>query len=127
MDIGVLQSDCDEPLQKKALDKFYTKSSITKLCVKHLLGVLIKIGYDIKEITFIEPSAGGGAWVKTLEENNIITQISSIGNPITNEKISNMIIKNSNLCELSINIFSLLFSHDESDIKFDLNFDCVSD
>jgi len=71
MDIGVLQSDCDEPLQKKALDKFYTKSSITKLCVKHLLGVLIKIGYDIKEITFIEPSAGGGAWVKTLEENNI--------------------------------------------------------
>jgi len=63
----------------------------------------------------------------TLEENNIVTQINSIGNPITNEKISNMIIKNSNLCKLSINIFLLLFLHDESDIKFNLNFDCVSD
>ena len=48
------------------LDKFYTKPEIANLCYNYFISV-IKVN---KEDIFLEPSAGSGNFINTLEQNN---------------------------------------------------------
>jgi predicted RNA methylase len=51
----------------KKLDQFYTKYDVANDCVNMLLPTLEKLDY--KKITFIEPSAGNGSFIKAIVNN----------------------------------------------------------
>jgi len=50
----------------KELDQFYTRPEVSRACVKQLKQILPKLDYG-ESITFIEPSAGTGSFLKALE------------------------------------------------------------
>lgn len=52
-------------IERKQLDKFFTKSDIAKLCYEEYKKILPK------DICFIEPSAGNGSFLNIIEENKI--------------------------------------------------------
>lgn len=56
---------------EKDLDQFYTKDEIALECVDILFKVLREIDVDIAKLKFLEPSAGGGAFIRALNEKNV--------------------------------------------------------
>lgn len=62
-------SDPNQLIQEKQLDQFYTKDSVASDCFRDLLNILTsESGYDLSITTFLEPSAGGGAFIRAIEE-----------------------------------------------------------
>lgn len=60
-----------EKSQEKDFDQFYTKDSIAAECLDNLINVLgDNSGYNLNQICFLEPSAGGGAFLRALENNH---------------------------------------------------------
>lgn len=51
------------------LDQFFTKPSVANECYEKLLKILDAIGVDHRNFTFIEPSAGKGAFYRNLPKN----------------------------------------------------------
>ncbi|MFA5838677.1 MAG: hypothetical protein WC849_01935 [Candidatus Paceibacterota bacterium] len=70
----------------KLKDQFYTKPSIAKYCLSNFEKVSKKIGVNLDDYTFIEPSAGCGSFFQLLPKNRRIgidiepRQISGIEN-----------------------------------------------
>ena len=56
--------------QEKNFDQFYTADSVAERCLLDLLSVLNSdsSGYSLDDIVFLEPSAGGGAFIRALEK-----------------------------------------------------------
>ena len=58
---------------KNYLDQFYTKETIAKLCWSHLIETIpSSIEKNIKDLFFLEPSAGKGAFYKLMPEQRRI-------------------------------------------------------
>lgn len=57
--------------QDRDFDQFYTKDLVAEECLADLAAVLANndSGYSINEVFFLEPSAGGGAFLRALEKN----------------------------------------------------------
>ena len=53
------------------LDQFYTKDSVAKDLTKEYTNILTKIGYSFDNILFIEPSAGYGCFLRSVEEEGL--------------------------------------------------------
>lgn len=49
------------------LDQFFTKDQVAQTCAEILRGKLSSLGYDATAVHFVEPSAGGGAFVRAVE------------------------------------------------------------
>ncbi len=47
---------------KRELDQFYTKLSVAKICYAFLLATLPKLGLRVRQVFFVEPSAGTGSF-----------------------------------------------------------------
>ncbi len=57
--------------QAVELDKFYTKPHIAKKCYDAMKNLLLDMGVNLSRSIFIEPSAGGGVFLDTVEEEII--------------------------------------------------------
>lgn len=55
----------------KKLDQFYTNKQVAFNCTNHLISLLRNNNIDINKLTFLEPSAGDGAFIESLVNNNI--------------------------------------------------------
>lgn len=55
----------------KQLDKFFTKDDVAIHCLYSFLKILEKDNIDYTKYTFIEPSAGGGAFLRALDQQNL--------------------------------------------------------
>lgn len=55
-------------MKKDCLDRFYTKDLLAQECVVNLSKILSKLGY--KEFCFLEPSAGGGSFLRALKKKH---------------------------------------------------------
>lgn len=53
------------------LDKYYTYPKYAEYCYKSLLKVAKKHNIDVSKYTFLEPSAGNGAFYDLLPKNSI--------------------------------------------------------
>lgn len=53
------------------LDKFYTKDEVAEECLQIFLEVLAKDEIDFKKFAFLEPSAGGGAFLRALDKKGL--------------------------------------------------------
>lgn len=51
----------------KALDQFFTRDDVAKTCLDQIINILVKLDYDVPALHFIEPAAGGGAFIRALE------------------------------------------------------------
>ena len=64
-------SDSVENNQEKDFDQFFTKDSVAEECLADLVEVLgSDSGYDLKDVCFLEPSAGGGSFLRALDKSN---------------------------------------------------------
>jgi len=60
-----------ESNQEKNFDQFFTKDTVAEECLDDLLNSLKKESdYDLRDVCFLEPSAGGGAFLKALDKRN---------------------------------------------------------
>ena len=57
---------------QNSLDQFYTKETIAKLCWNHLIDITPSLNKNIKDLFFLEPSAGKGAFYKLMPEQRRI-------------------------------------------------------
>ena len=56
----------------KALDQFFTSDDVALECLEDLIKIAPQIGYsDLKTVYFLEPSAGGGSFLRALEQKNL--------------------------------------------------------
>ena len=53
-------------LQRNTIDKFYTKSSIVKLCIQNIKQY---ISIDTEKDLIIEPSAGNGSFIPYIKNH----------------------------------------------------------
>ena len=61
-------SDSNQVTQDKQFDQFYTKDDVARDCVKDLRETLSQNSrYDLSAVTFMEPSAGEGAFIRAIE------------------------------------------------------------
>lgn len=52
----------------KEFDQFFTSDNVAQDCLKYLADIAPQLGYNIfKDVHFLEPSAGGGAFLRALE------------------------------------------------------------
>ena len=52
----------------KEFDQFFTSDNVARDCLKYLADIAPQLGYNIfKDVHFLEPSAGGGAFLRALE------------------------------------------------------------
>lgn len=56
----------------KDLDQFYTKKTVAKLCWNHLIGIIPGLEKNINDLSFLEPSAGKGAFYKLMPKERRI-------------------------------------------------------
>ena len=57
--------------QEKDFDQFFTKDTIAEECLDDLLNTLKKnSGYNLGDVCFLEPSAGGGSFLRALDKNH---------------------------------------------------------
>lgn len=49
------------------LDQFFTKDELSRECLEKFADKLEALGYDAAELNFVEPSAGGGSFVRAAE------------------------------------------------------------
>lgn len=56
--------------QEKEFDQFYTQDSIAEKCLEMLIGVIKETALYTTNIKFLEPSAGGGAFLRALDKAN---------------------------------------------------------
>jgi len=60
-----------EKNQEKGFDQFYTKDAVAEECLADLVDILDQAsGYNLDGVCFLEPSAGGGAFLRALEKAN---------------------------------------------------------
>lgn len=52
--------------EAKSLDQFYTKQEVANNCVKIFKRALSGLRYELSDVTFLEPSAGTGAFLRAL-------------------------------------------------------------
>jgi len=57
----------DSNNKNKKLDKFYTNDSVVNEVIDYLINLFKKNSYNIEEYSFLEPCAGGGAFLNGLE------------------------------------------------------------
>lgn len=58
-----------EKSQEKNFDQFYTKDAIAEECLADLVNILQdNSDYDLDKVCFLEPSAGGGAFLRALDK-----------------------------------------------------------
>ena len=69
----------------KEKDQFFTEDETVKECVNIVYEFLKDTGIDISEYTFIEPSAGAGAFLSHLPENTVALDIEPRGENILQE------------------------------------------
>lgn len=53
--------------QAIALDQFFTKDELSEDCLQDFSALVETLGYDRSKIHFVEPSAGGGGFVRAAE------------------------------------------------------------
>ena len=53
----------------KLLDKFYTKRDTSKQCYDNLIEILLDHDINLKNVIFIEPSAGDGSFLEVINES----------------------------------------------------------
>jgi len=51
----------------KALDQFFTRDDVAKKCLDQTLAILSKLNYDLPSLHFLEPAAGGGAFIRAVK------------------------------------------------------------
>lgn len=57
--------------EAKALDQFYTRSSVAQDCVDLALQWANKLGYDIAKLKVLEPSAGSGSFIRAFQDKGV--------------------------------------------------------
>ena len=94
---------------EKDLDQFYTKDEVALECVDFLFNALKDIDIDTAKLKFLEPSAGGGAFIRALNAKNVLIdnniyafdldphQPYILKNDFLNNNISNLLPDKSNL------------------------------
>ena len=55
-------------MSAKEFDQFYTADDVAVACLKKVHEVLPKIGIKQTDVFYLEPSAGGGAFLRAIEE-----------------------------------------------------------
>src|SRR5574337_763406 len=55
----------------ETLDKYYTKREIADQCYKEFKTLLKNSGKTLNKLTFVEPSAGAGSFLKVIKENKL--------------------------------------------------------
>lgn len=56
----------------KELDQFFTSDDVALKCLEEFMKLASQLGYsDLKAVHFLEPSAGGGAFLRALDDKNL--------------------------------------------------------
>lgn len=77
------------------LDKYYTKKSVANFCYSQFKKLLLESNKNLNDLLFIEPSAGSGVFLESIEEAKVGFDIA----PTTSQIIKNDFL-NENLLEL---------------------------